>query len=219
MNFEYSEARNLMVENQLRPNKINDKFILNLFNEIKKEEFLEDESKFFSYNDSDIDLTSSRGYLKNLNIAQLISKSEIKNNYKILHVGGLTGYVSVMLSKLCKELIVIENDMSLIHELNKNIEKMNITNIKIINSNLSKGYQEESPYNLIFIDNPIEKIPNEYIDQLNSNMGIIVMVEKINDELSKAYKIIKNKESMNKEYLFDVFTKYELFSSKKDFVF
>ena len=37
MNFEYSEARNLMVENQLRPNKINDKFILNLFNEIKKE--------------------------------------------------------------------------------------------------------------------------------------------------------------------------------------
>ena len=219
MNFEYSEARNLMVENQLRPNKINDKFILNLFNEIKKEEFLKDESKFFSYNDSDIDLTSSRGYLKNLNIAQLISKSEIKNNYKILHVGGLTGYVSVMLSKLCKELIVIENDMSLIHELNKNIEKMNITNIKIINSNLSKGYQEESPYNLIFIDNPIEKIPNEYINQLNSNMGIIVMVEKINDELSKAYKIIKNKESMNKEYLFDVFTKYELFSSKKDFVF
>jgi len=219
MNFEYSEARNLMVENQLRPNKINDKFILNLFNEIKKEEFLEDESKFFSYNDSDIDLTSNRGYLKNLNIAQLISKSEIKNNYKILHVGGLTGYVSVMLSKLCKELIVIENEMSLIHEFNKNIEKMNITNIKIINSNLSKGYQEESPYNLIFIDNPIEKIPNEYIDQLNSNMGIIVMVEKINDELSKAYKIIKNKESMNKEYLFDVFTKYELFSSKKDFVF
>ena len=219
MNFEYSEARNLMVENQLRPNKINDKFILNLFNEIKKEEFLEDESKFFSYNDSDIDLTGNRGYLKNLNIAQLISKSEIKNNYKILHVGGLTGYVSVMLSKLCKELIVIENEMSLIHEFNKNIEKMNITNIKIINSNLSKGYQEESPYNLIFIDNPIEKIPNEYIDQLNSNMGIIVMVEKINDELSKAYKIIKNKESMNKEYLFDVFTKYELFSSKKDFVF
>ena len=219
MNFEYSEARNLMVENQLRPNKINDKFILNLFNEIKKEEFLKDESKFFSYNDSDIDLTSSRGYLKNLNIAQLISKSEIKNNYKILHVGGLTGYVSVMLSKLCKELIVIENDMSLINELNKNIEKMNITNIKIINSNLSKGYQEESPYNLIFIDNPIEKIPNEYINQLNSNMGIIVMVEKINDELSKAYKIIKNKKSMNKEYLFYVFTKYELFSSKKDFVF
>ena len=219
MNIEYSEARNLMVENQLRPNKINDTLILNLFNEIKKEEFLEDESKFFSYNDSDIDLINNRGYLNNLNIAQLISKSEIKNNYKILHVGGLTGYVSVMLSKLCKELIVIENDMSLINELNKNIEKMNITNIKIINSNLSKGYQEESPYNLIFIDNPIEKIPNEYINQLNSNMGIIVMVEKINDELSKAYKIIKNKESMNKEYLFDVFTKYELFSSKKDFVF
>ena len=100
MNIEYSEARNLMVENQLRPNKINDTLILNLFNEIKKEEFLEDDSKFFSYNDSDIDLINNRGYLNNLNIAQLISKSEIKNNYKVLHIGGLTGYVSVILSKL-----------------------------------------------------------------------------------------------------------------------
>ena len=219
MNIEYSEARNLMVENQLRPNKINDTLILNLFNEIKKEEFLEDESKFFSYNDSDIDLTSNRGYLKNLNIAQLISKSEIKNNYKVLHIGGLTGYVSVILSKLCKELIVIENEISLISELNKNIEKMNITNIKIINSNLSKGYQEESPYNLIFIDNPIEKIPDAYIDQLESDLGIIIMVEKVDNELSKAYKVVKNKKNTNKEYLFDIFTKFELISSKKDFVF
>ena len=124
-----------------------------------------------------------------------------------------------MLSKLCKELIVIENDMSLIHELNKNIEKMNITNIKIINSNLSKGYQEDSPYNLIFIDNPIEKIPDAYIDQLESDLGIIIMVEKVDNELSKAYKVVKNKKNTNKEYLFDIFTKFELISSKKDFVF
>ena len=219
MNIEYSEARNLMVENQLRPNKINDTLILNLFNEIKKEEFLEDDSKFFSYNDSDIDLINNRGYLNNLNIAQLISKSEIKNNYKVLHIGGLTGYVSVILSKLCKELIVIENEISLISELNKNIEKMNITNIKIINSNLSKGYQEDSPYNLIFIDNPIEKIPDAYIDQLESDLGIIIMVEKVDNELSKAYKVVKNKKNTNKEYLFDIFTKFELISSKKDFVF
>ena len=39
MNIEidYKKARNLMVENQLRPNKINDPIILNLFQNIKKE--------------------------------------------------------------------------------------------------------------------------------------------------------------------------------------
>ena len=106
-----------------------------------------------------------------------------------------------------------------IHPYNNLPEKLLDYQAVVFSGSPYSVYQEESPYNLIFIDNPIEKIPNEYINQLNSNMGIIVMVEKINDELSKAYKIIKNKESMNKEYLFDVFTKYELFSSKKDFVF
>ena len=40
MNFNYQKARELMVENQLRPNKINDLNILNLFRKIPKEKFL-----------------------------------------------------------------------------------------------------------------------------------------------------------------------------------
>ena len=39
MNFNYQKARELMVENQLRPNKINDLNILNLFKKIPKEKF------------------------------------------------------------------------------------------------------------------------------------------------------------------------------------
>ena len=41
----FQRARNMMVENQLRPNKINDKNILKLFNNIKKEDFLYEEIK------------------------------------------------------------------------------------------------------------------------------------------------------------------------------
>ena len=40
MNFNYQKARELMVENQLRPNKINDLNILNLFKTVPKEKFL-----------------------------------------------------------------------------------------------------------------------------------------------------------------------------------
>ena len=40
---DYKKARILMVENQLRPNKINDPIILNLFQNTKKEDFILDE--------------------------------------------------------------------------------------------------------------------------------------------------------------------------------
>ena len=40
MNFNFQKARELMVENQLRPNKINNQIILELFKNIKKEKSL-----------------------------------------------------------------------------------------------------------------------------------------------------------------------------------
>ena len=45
MNIDFENARLLMVENQLRPNKINNDNILELFRSIKKEDFLEDSEK------------------------------------------------------------------------------------------------------------------------------------------------------------------------------
>ena len=65
MNFNYQKARELMVENQLRPNKINDLNILNLFNRIPKEKFLPSSITKISYSDADIKMLSNRGYLKN----------------------------------------------------------------------------------------------------------------------------------------------------------
>ena len=70
MSFE--NARNMMVKNQLRPNKIKDPRILDLFLSIKKEQFLDNKLKNIAYSYDDIKLTSNRGYLKNLHLAQLL---------------------------------------------------------------------------------------------------------------------------------------------------
>ena len=78
MNFNYQKARDLMVENQLRPNKIQDPNILKIFKTIPKEVFLHEESRAATYSDLDIHLSGKRGYLKTLHIAQLINSANIK---------------------------------------------------------------------------------------------------------------------------------------------
>ena len=110
MNFNYQKARDLMVENQLRPNKIKDKVILNLFKKNQKKFFCQWNLESLSYSDMDITLSLNRGYLKNLHIAQLIKHAEIQKNHKILHIGALTGYVTSLLSDLCSEVFAIEEE-------------------------------------------------------------------------------------------------------------
>ena len=129
MNFNYQKARDLMVENQLRPNKIQDANILDIFKAVPKEVFLHEENRAATYSDLDIHLSGNRGYLKTLHIAQLIKSANIKKNHKILHLGGLTGYVSVLMANLCKEVIVVEPNSKLKSSLEKNIILQNISNI------------------------------------------------------------------------------------------
>ena len=219
MNFNFQKARELMVENQLRPNKINNPTILELFKNIKKEDFLPEQIKKNSYNDLDAEISSNRGYLKNLHVAQLIHNAEISKQDKILHIGGMTGYVSVILSSLCKELIIIENEINLISKIEENIKNLNIKNTTIVNVSFQKGFNKESPYDIIFIDNPIWELLDTIKKQISPNSGRIIMIKKINPYLCKAYKITNNDNTYTNEFLFDVFTKYELYENETKFVF
>ena len=219
MNISFPKLRHLMVENQLRPNKINDKLILELFLRVEKENFLHKNQLNIAYSDFDMHITKNRGYLKNTHIAQLIQFSNIKQNDKVLHVGGLTGYVTLLLSNLSSDIICLEQDNLLFEKLKKNLTNIKFNNIELHKIDLKKGYLNKAPYDLIFIDNPVNKISNTILEQINPNLGRIVMIEKINDYLSKAVKIIRNNNNYKKYILFDVFSKFELYEEEEEFVF
>ena len=219
MNLNYQKARDLMVKNQLRPNKIKDQWILNLFKEIPKEDFLIDGSKVSPYSDLDINISHNRGYLKNLHLAQLINNAEIKKEHKVLHLGALTGYVTTLLSNLCFEVVAVEPIDELRHICKKNINKHKIKNIKIVKESLKNGCNNEAPFDRIFIDNPIKKIDDNLLKQLNNDLGKLIMIQKDINQLNQAFKITNNKNNFSKEYLFDVFTKYELYEEREGFVF
>ena len=74
-------------------------------------------------------------------------------------------------------------------------------------------------YDLIFIDSPINHLKDMIKQQLNNELGKIIMIQKVANYLNHAYKIIKNNNNYTKEYLFDVFTKYELYEESEGFVF
>ena len=97
MNETFEIARKNMVINQLRPNKINEENILNIFANIPKENYLDNKLFKNCYLDKNLDIIDKRGYLKNLHLAQIIKYSKISENDKVLHLGGLTGYFSTLI--------------------------------------------------------------------------------------------------------------------------
>ena len=210
MSETFEIARKNMVVNQLRPNKINEENILQIFENTPKENYLDVSLGKNCYLDNNLDITDKRGYLKNLHLAQIIKYSKILPNDKVLHIGGLTGYFSALISSLCKELHVVEENRELFKLLEHNINNTDNTNISLFNHNLLDGLSDKAPFSLIIIDGPIFKITDKLKNQLIMNGGRLIYIKKIYDNLGKAYKIIRNEDLYSSEYLFDVMSSYQI---------
>ena len=216
MNLE--KNREVMIENQLRPNKITNNDILQAFMSTSKEKFISEDKINICYSDQDISIKDQRGYLKNLHLAQILHFAEIKNNEKVLHIGGLTGYLSVLIAKLCNKIYVTDNEQEFVENIINNFKNNEVTNGKVIKEEFSEGLRGEEPYDLIIIDCPQYNFNLDLLSQVNVG-GRIIYIEKINEELSKAYKMIKYQNNFSKVFLFDVFSNFYLTKQEERFNF
>ena len=219
MNEKFEIARKNMVINQLRPNKISEENILRIFETTPKENYLEDNLSKNCYLDKNLDIIDKRGYLKNLHLAQIIKYSKISASDKVLHLGGLTGYFSSLISSLCKELLVVEENEKLFKSLQQNIKKIDISNIYLFKKRLLDGLADNAPFDLIIIDGPMYEVKDNLKQQISDNGGRLIYVKKIYDNLGKAYKIVRNENLYSSEYLFDVMSTYEIQERQQDFNF
>jgi len=216
MNLE--KNREVMIENQLRPNKITNSDVLQAFMNTSKEQFISEDKINICYSDQDIFIKDRRGYLKNLHLAQILHFADIKNDEKVLHIGGLTGYLSVLISKLCNKIYVTDNDQSFVDNIIKNFSNNEVTNGKVFKEEFSEGLKSEALYDLIVIDCPQYNFNLNLLNQVNMG-GRIIYIEKINEELSKAYKMIKYEDNYSKVFLFDVFSNFYLTKQEEGFNF
>ena len=174
MNLE--KNREVMIENQLRPNKITNNDVLQVFMSTSKEKFISEDKINICYSDQDISIKDQRGYLKNLHLAQILHYAEIKNNEKVLHIGGLTGYLSVLIAKLCNKIYVTDNDQVFVENIIKNFKNNELTNGKVIKEEFSEGVRGEEPFDLIVIDCPQYNFNLDLLSQVNVGGKIICLL-------------------------------------------
>ena len=62
-------------------------------------------------------------------------------------------------------------------------------------------------------------LSNEIKNQVKNDYGKIIMIKRINKFLCKSYKVIRKNDEFTSEYLFDVFSDYDLYRDEKDFIF
>jgi len=126
----------------------------------------------------------------------MLNALEIQKGDKILEIGTGSGYQTAFLSQLVGkegQVISIEIIPELYDFAKKNLKKVKLTrNMRLINTDGSKGYEKFAPYDKIVITAASPRINPLLIEQLSRYGKIVMPVGHIYEQ--KLIKITKDRE-------------------------
>ena len=175
-------ARSNMVKNQVLPNNVKNKDLIDALLEIKKELFVPTKDMDLVYTDRDILVSHERNIIRTFVIAKMLDKCNFQKDNTILVIGCLTGYTLAIISRLVNYVFGVDNDKNLTQIAVQNINNLNILNCSVFyKKDLSVGLEKNAPYDKIFIEGSVEKVPDHLLKQLKEDGEIFTVIKNKED--------------------------------------
>lgn len=162
----YAEARQNMVDNQLRANTIVDEGLIAAIGRIPRERFVPEAVASIAYVDEDLALGDGRFMAEPMVLARLIQAGGVKRGDMVLDVGCATGYSSAVLASLGASVVALECDPRLADRARANLAALGLSGVAVETGDLAKGHAARAPYNVILIAGRVERLPQALMSQL-----------------------------------------------------
>ncbi len=154
---DFFRARNLMVDGQLRPSKVNDQRILDAMRVLPREAYVPAQLATLAYVDENLKLGGGRVLLKPLVLARLLQLAQPRDGEAALIVGSGTGYGAAVLAACGVHVTALEQDAALGDIARRNLQDH--AAITLVSGPLAEGYQSGAAYDLIVIEGAVPSIP------------------------------------------------------------
>ncbi len=196
------QVRRNMVDNQLRPNKVNTGPLLQRFMDVPREIFADSSHQEQAYVDNLLPMTTDRTMYAPMTLARMLQELNLTEQDKVLIVAGGTGYSAAIIAPLVAEVVVVEEDGYLLDVAKSAAIDLHLDNISFVRRAPEKGCLAKAPYNCILFDSAVEEIPQVIINQLAENGRICAVIDD-NSVVKEATVFVKVGKTLFEEKLFE----------------
>jgi len=170
-----AEARNRMVDSQVRPNRVVDPRIIGAMRRLPRERFLPANATALAYADREVPLGNGRAVLRPMAIARLIQLAAPLAGEHALVVAAGTGYGAALLAACGPRVTALEEDPALLSIARRVLPELAPT-VSLVSGSLSAGWPSEAPYDIILLQGAVQAIPPALAQQLRNGTGRFVTV-------------------------------------------
>lgn len=173
---DFAKLRRLMVESQIRTNKVTDAAVIDALESIPRERFVPDAYRSLAYIDEDLSIGGGRYLMEPMVFARLAQELAIRRSEVALVVGCGAGYGAAVLARLAGTVVCTESNAALATAAQARLAELEIDNAVVVEADLAGGYAKQAPYDVILFDGGVEHIPPTVIDQLAEGGRLIAVV-------------------------------------------
>lgn len=169
------DARNWMVDSQIRPNRVSDLRILEAMRRLPRERFLPDALLAQAYADQNVPLGGGRVLLQPVALARLVQAAVPLPGEKVLVVAAGTGYSAALLAALGCDVTALEEPGTLLDQA-KTVLAAVAPSVRLVSGSVPAGWPAGAPYDIILIDGAVPHVPPSLTSQLNRETGRLLTI-------------------------------------------
>ncbi|MGI4951952.1 MAG: protein-L-isoaspartate O-methyltransferase family protein [Janthinobacterium lividum] len=163
--IDYADARDRMVDGQVRPNKVIDPRLILAMRRLPRERFVPDAMASRAYADEDVPLPNGRALMEPMVIARLVQGLRVRDGERALVVGAGSGYGAALLAACGARVVALEDDAALV-AIARVVLPGVAPGIKLVEGPLAAGWPGEGPYDVILVEGAVPAIPEALTAQL-----------------------------------------------------
>ena len=216
----YENRRHLMIEAQLRTNRVTDDALLDAFRLVPRETFVGGDMAELAYIDEDLEIGDGRFLLEPMVFGRLVQALDLQPGDSVLDIGAASGYSSAILSRLAQSVVGIEKVGVIAAAAQDNLARIDIDNAVILEGPLGQGFLDEAPYNAIIIEGAVEEVPETILEQLTPDGRLVTVLRSGGEAQGRAVKFVRAGRGFAHSVLFDANTPaLDDFARRREFEF
>ena len=172
--IDYAKARELMVEQQVRPWDVLEPRVIDVLLEMPREVFVPVEYCGVAYADIALPLGHGEFMLKPVVAGRALEALNPQDTDDVLEIGTGSGYLAACLGRLAREVVSLEQHADLADDARARLHALHLGNVNVIHAD-AFAYQTERRFSAICVTAAVDTIPARFVEWLQPGGRMFVI--------------------------------------------
>ncbi|TBR36328.1 MULTISPECIES: protein-L-isoaspartate O-methyltransferase family protein [Dyella] len=164
MNFE--QARQNMVENQVRPWEVLDSRVLEVLSRLRREDFVAPEHRKLAFADLSLPLGHGEVMMKPVIEGRVLQALELTENDHVLEIGTGSGFLTACMASLSAHVTSVDIHADFTAVAGQRLAQAGIANVKLDTGEAVNAWQPAGQFDAVVITGAVHEIPPRFLGWL-----------------------------------------------------